>query len=120
MLPKLFSPNTYVKRPELTVQVTSIMESTSVDGVIGDLSAMKGRQDSTGILAEINIPTLVIHGADDQIVPLDEARQMAAAIPKAKLDIIPDAGHLPNLEKPDHFNASIRNFLVSLDQKVTK
>jgi pimeloyl-ACP methyl ester carboxylesterase len=115
MLPKLFSPNTYVERPELTAQVTSIMESTSVYGVVGDLLAMKGRQDSTGILPEINIPTLVIHGVDDQIVPLDEAQQMAAAIPNASLEIIPGAGHLPNLERPDLFNASICNFLESFD-----
>jgi len=120
MLPKLFSSNTYIERPELTAQITSIMKSTSVDGVVGDLSAMKGRQDSTGMLAEINIPTLVIHGVNDQIVPLDEARQMAAAIPNASLDIIPDAGHLPNLERPDLFNASICSFLESIDQKVTK
>ena len=111
MLPKLFSPNTYAERPELTAQVTSIMESISVNGIVGDLSAMKGRQDSTGILTKINIPTLVIHGVDDQIIPLDEARQMAAAIPNANLAVIPGAGHLPNLERPDLYNASIRKFL---------
>ncbi|MFC2054182.1 alpha/beta fold hydrolase, partial [Chloroflexota bacterium] len=101
-------------------QVTYIMESISVNGIVGDLLAMKGRQDSTGILAEINIPTLIIHGVDDQIVPLDEARQMAAAIPNANLDIIPGAGHLLNLERPNLFNASISKFLESFDQTVTK
>ncbi|MCK5316200.1 MAG: alpha/beta hydrolase, partial [Anaerolineales bacterium] len=62
----------------------------------------------------IHVPTLILHGADDQIIPLTEIEAMHTAIPGSKLVIIPDAGHLVNLEQPDSFNRSIRNFLQEL------
>ncbi len=49
-------------------------------------------------LATIRIPTLVIHGAADTLIPVESSRQFAAEIPGAKLIIYPDSGHLPQWE----------------------
>ena len=76
--------------------------------------AMKERPDSTSTLAEIDVPTLIIHGAEDQIVPLAEAEAMHAAIAGSKLVVIPHAGHLPNLERPDQFSDAVADFIESL------
>ena len=114
MLPKILAPNSYEKKPELVALVRSIMESTSVDGIVGALSAMKERPDSTPDLVQIHVPTLIIHGADDQLIPIQEAQAMQAAITGSTLEIIPDAGHLLNLEQPVTFNHAIRRFLASL------
>lgn len=113
-LPKLMSPKTYTSQPDLVRRVYEIMQITSVDGIIGDLMGMKARPDSTPLLPNIHVPTLILHGADDQIIPLTEIEAMHSAIPGSKLVIIPDAGHLVNLEQPDSFNRSIRNFLQKL------
>lgn len=117
MLPKMFAPTTLEGNPGLVMQIKDVMESTSLDGVIGDLAAMKERPDSTPELSGISIPTLIVHGAQDAIVPLAEAQAMQQAIPAATLQVIEGAGHLPNLENPGAYNQALRQFLARLDGK---
>jgi pimeloyl-ACP methyl ester carboxylesterase len=114
MLPKLVAPATSQTRPELVERARQIMAATSLEGILGDLVALKERPDSTPTLAEITVPTLLLPGAEDQIIPLQEAKAIHAAIQGSVLEVIPEAGHLPNLENPAVFNAAIRAFLKSL------
>ena len=113
-LPKLMSPKTYNTQPDLVKLVDEIMQKTSINGIIGDLLGMKSRPDSSQLLGEIDVPTLIIHGADDQIIPIQEIKAMRDSIPGSRLDIIPDAGHLLNLEQPELFNQTIQIFLQEL------
>ena len=53
-----------------------------------------------GRLPAIAVPTLVVWGAADRIIPPAHGHAYADAIPGARLEIIPDAGHLPQLETP--------------------
>jgi pimeloyl-ACP methyl ester carboxylesterase len=62
-------------------------------------------------LDQIKIPTLVLWGARDQLVPLDDGRDFAKWIPGATLVIIPDSGHAPEIEKPEQFLAAMEAFL---------
>lgn len=64
-------------------------------------------------LGEIKVPTLVIVGASDQLTPPSEARAIAEQIAGAELLIVPDAGHLVNIETPKEFNAAVRRFLLA-------
>lgn len=65
-------------------------------------------------LAKIAVPTLVMHGAQDQIIEPESARKFAAAIPGAKLILYPKAGHLPQYELPDQTTADLKAFLKTL------
>lgn len=112
MLPKLLAKNTQMNKPELVSIIQDMMNSISVNTLVADLIAMKERRDSTQILGAIQIPTLIIHGADDQIIPVEEAEAMASAIPGARLKVLPDAGHLVNLEQPVLFNHNVHRFLI--------
>lgn len=114
MLPKMMSPKTYAEKPDLVRFSRNIMETSSVEGIIGALQGMKDRPDSTPLLPHINKPVLILHGADDQLIPVKEAEAMQAAIPNAQLQILPDAGHLLNIEQPELFNKAIEQFLISL------
>lgn len=111
MLPKMLSPKTYEEKPELVHRVREIMEGTSLGGIIGDLMSMKLRPDSTPGLKKVDKPTLILHGSDDQLIPPSEAIAMSGAIPGARLNLLPDAGHLLNMEQPQLFNNSVREFL---------
>jgi pimeloyl-ACP methyl ester carboxylesterase len=111
MLPKMFSPVTYQEQPELVEKLRTLMAATSVEGIVGALHAMKERPDSTPALSSINKPTLIIHGADDQLIPASEANLMHEAIPGSELVLIEQAGHLLNMEKPAAFNQAVRQFL---------
>ncbi|MEV0704961.1 alpha/beta hydrolase [Saccharopolyspora sp. NPDC050389] len=62
-------------------------------------------------LDRIRCPVMVIHGERDAIVPVSAARDAADAIPGASLRVISGAGHWPNREKPNEFNALLREFV---------
>lgn len=73
--------------------------------------ALMDRPDQRETLRACQRPALVLHGAEDRLVPLDRARLMAELMPGARLEIIPGAGHLPVLEQPDATNAALRRWL---------
>jgi pimeloyl-ACP methyl ester carboxylesterase len=114
MLPKMLAPQTYQARPELVERARSIMLEVSLEGVLGDLAALKKRPDSTPTLAQIDVPTLILHGADDQIIPLSEAEAMREGIRGSKLVVVPQAGHLLGLENTKVFNKEVKAFLDRL------
>ena len=114
MLPIIMAPQTYREKPELVSQVAGIMEKTSTSGMVSALKGMKTRPDSTPTLGQIKVPTLIIHGADDQIIPLSDSEAMHTAIPDSRLEVISDAGHLPNLEQAQLFNRAVERFLSAL------
>jgi pimeloyl-ACP methyl ester carboxylesterase len=64
-----------------------------------------------GRLGGITIPTLVVWGGDDQIVPLADGKDYAAKIPGARLVVIPECGHAPSLERPMEFVEAVEGFL---------
>lgn len=72
------------------------------------------RPDSTPTLATISVPTLVLVGEEDALTPVKDSRAMADAIPGAKLEVIPAAGHLSNIERPAAFTRVLRDFVASL------
>jgi pimeloyl-ACP methyl ester carboxylesterase len=114
MLPKLLAPQTYSARPKLVERVRSITLGVSLEGVLGDLEALKTRPDSTPTLAQIKVPTLILHGADDQIIPLSEAEAMRDGIRQSKLVVVPEAGHLLGMENASVFNVAIKEYLAGL------
>jgi pimeloyl-ACP methyl ester carboxylesterase len=114
MLPKMMSPKTYQSNPDLVNQVENIMTDTSVQGIIGALEGMKSRPDSTPLLAEIDVPTLIVHGEEDQLIPPQEAQNMHTAIADSTVYLIPNAGHLLNLEQPERFNQVVKEFIDKL------
>ncbi|MFQ5340893.1 MAG: alpha/beta fold hydrolase [Anaerolineae bacterium] len=113
MLDKLLSPATFKDQPDLVSAVRDMMARQSVFGIVAALYGMSERPDASPLLGEISVPTLVVVGADDVITPVAEAESMVESIPGSELLVIPDAGHLSNLEQPEAFNQALRDFLVS-------
>jgi 3-oxoadipate enol-lactonase len=114
MLEKIVSPVTLTSKPELVAGINKIMSKTSVQGIVGALLGMLERPDSSETLAKVTCPVLIIHGIDDQLIPIKEAESMQQLIPGSQLVKIPAAGHLPCLEQPEIFNRAIRDFLTSI------
>ena len=75
--------------------------------------SMMAQTDQRDLLPRIAVPTLLIWGEADTRSPLTVAHQFADAIPDAELKVIPDAGHMSNLEQPGFFNDAVRNFCRS-------
>ncbi|MEU2582743.1 alpha/beta hydrolase [Streptomyces avermitilis] len=72
------------------------------------------RPDYRALLTRVTVPALVVVGADDMFTPVADAAAMRAALPDATLRVIDGAAHLPNLERPEEFNAALGEFLFSL------
>jgi pimeloyl-ACP methyl ester carboxylesterase len=70
-------------------------------GVAGALKGMADREDMTRRLSEINVPTLIIAGAQDSLIPLEKSREMERLLPRGWLVEIPNAGHMPMMEAPE-------------------
>lgn len=87
------------------------MEKASVDGIVGTLAGMKEREDSMEFLKTLDLPVLVLHGSEDQLIPVAEAEAMAKIIPGAEMKVIAQAGHLLNMEQPEAFNGALREFV---------
>ena len=113
-LPGLIGKSTCEKQPDLVKRIRSMMLRSSVGGIVGALLAMKTRPDSTPFLAGIDVPTLIVVGDEDAITPVKDARAMQQLIPNSRLEVIPEAGHLSNLERPAAFNAALSDFVGSL------
>lgn len=114
MLPGMLGKTTRDKNPEVMDAVHRMLTAAPVEGVIGGLEAMLDRPDSTGTLATITVPSLIVHGDEDALIPVEESRAMHAAIHGSRLEVIAGAGHLSNLERPAAFNHVISEFLARL------
>jgi 3-oxoadipate enol-lactonase len=84
------------------------LELQAVDGAI-DGSPLEPR--SSGRLAEVTAPTLMVVGEFDQPDMVDICRQMAATIPGARLEVMGGVAHLPPMEAPDAFLRILDEFL---------
>ncbi|MGV3635947.1 MAG: alpha/beta fold hydrolase [Pseudorhodoplanes sp.] len=70
-------------------------------------------------LGDIDVPTLVVAGTHDQVAPMDQMQAMAAAIPDSVLKVVPNAGHLMNIEQPDLFTGYVRDFLTGVERSAS-
>jgi pimeloyl-ACP methyl ester carboxylesterase len=73
--------------------------------------ARASAEDLRDGLAHINVPTLLVYGDQDVRAPQTVAEDLHAAISGSQLVVLPDAGHLCNIEAPEAFNKAVRNFL---------
>lgn len=111
MLPKMLTATTIARNPDLADSVRVMMARQRVNGVVAALRGMAARPDRTPILDSIKIPTLIITGEADSLIPMEESQSINEAIEGSRLLIIPQAAHLSNLEAPDVFNQAVIEFL---------
>jgi len=111
MVPKLLGATAQRDRPDLTAYVRTLIMKNTSERVKAAVAAMMERKDSTPLLERIDVPTLVIHGAEDALIPPTEAEGMHRAIRNSQLELIPLSGHLPNLDQPVRFDEVLWPFL---------
>lgn len=110
----LFAEGTMRKRPELVAEVQGWIEAADPRGLIGGLMAMRERKDCTPLLAGFTLPALVVGASQDRAVPMEHILLLEAGLPHSTVCIIPEAGHMANMEQPERFNACLLDFLAGL------
>jgi 3-oxoadipate enol-lactonase len=108
---RLLAPETLENDERVVERVRAMILESNPNGVVAALGAMRERPDSTPLLAEIGVPTLVIGGEEDGISSPEVMGAMAEKISGSRHVTLPGAGHLANLEAPEGFNAALTELL---------
>ena len=111
LVPKLLSEATLTGKPDVVSHLRKQITGNSVESIVGALTAMMTRPDSTPMLAGLRIPVQIIVGDQDALTPPTLSEQMHKDIPGAALARIPEAGHMSNMEQPAAFNDVLGAFL---------
>lgn len=112
LLPGMVGKSTREREPSVVATMRAMLEGASVDSIVGASEAMIARADSTALLSTIDVPTLIVVGEEDVLTPPKESRAMHAAIRGSRLEIIPGAGHVSNIERPAAFNQVLTEFMA--------
>lgn len=111
--PRLIHPDRLHDRA-LEAIVRGMMRESGVEKFVRQQRAIMGRRDSRALLGAIEVPTLVLVGAQDALTPPELAREMADGIEGASLVVVPQSGHLSTLERPEAVTRALQAWL-SLD-----
>jgi len=107
----VLAPQTIAANTSVVQKVKEMIVANNTLGVCGTLLALAARTDTTPALPAMNLPALILVGEHDTLTPPADAKAMTQALPDAELHIIPDAGHMSNLENPAAFNERLLGFL---------
>ncbi len=96
--------------PERREEEKRRLAAMSPDGFIGAWQALREWRGTTDRASTIGVPTMVIYGSLDAGL-IEGAKYLGSTIPGAIVEVIPEAGHSPQYERPDLFNAALRRHL---------
>jgi pimeloyl-ACP methyl ester carboxylesterase len=99
----------FTNDPRLQEFARSTMELQQPAAYIGALKAMGERVDSTPLLQSIHYPVVIVHGDADNLIPIDRAREVKAALPNAYLVEIHGAGHMPMMEAKEQTAEALKH-----------
>jgi pimeloyl-ACP methyl ester carboxylesterase len=113
VLEKMMTPANVRALPSVAEHVMRMMTGSDPIGAAAAARGRCRRRDYLPLLPEINAPALIVVGSEDRFTPVALSEEMHLGIPGSRLEIIPDCGHMPNLERPEFFNAILDSFLNS-------
>ena len=111
MIPKLLGHTTISTRPDLVDGARRMMQKMSPRGISAVQQGMAERPDSVADLKTINVPTLIVIGAEDILSTPADGELMRRHIPRSQLKLIPKAGHWSPWEQPNASATLVRQFL---------
>jgi pimeloyl-ACP methyl ester carboxylesterase len=113
----LLAPTTWERGGALVDQVRTMVRDARRPALRGSLRAMADRSDLTEVLSTIAVPTLVVWGEEDHLIPPNQTESMVTRIPSAAGVGIPSAGHLPSMETPTAFGTTLGKFLDQVSSR---
>lgn len=111
LIPKLLGKTTLAKQPEVVASVRSLIQPNSREAIAQACHGLASRRDSTSLLPEVSIPTLIVTGSEDALIPAAQGETMQSQITHSQLVVVEQSGHLVNLEQPEVFDSMVTNFL---------
>lgn len=112
LMPVLIHKARLADKP-LVQTIEQMADDIGVDAFKRQQTAIMTRPDNRPFLPSIACPTLVLVGREDALTPVELSQEIAAGIPGARLEIIPDCGHLSTMEQPEAVNRALRKWLTA-------
>jgi pimeloyl-ACP methyl ester carboxylesterase len=114
LIPRFLGKTTLARKPEIAEMVRRLIQSNLPEAIARACYGLAARRDATESLSKIEIPTLIVAGAEDALIPPAQAETMRQRIERSKLMVVPECGHLINLEQPALFHDAVSAFLASV------
>lgn len=111
VLPTLLGAETLERRPSVVDDVRDIVSEQDGAAIAWAQRAMATRPDSSELLRDTDVPTLIVRGDQDTLIPAEDADALASLMPKAELVVLAGSGHLPPLEVPEEFTGAVARWL---------
>lgn len=115
MLPRLLGETTLRSRLDLVEAARAMMARMTVKGLVAALQGLAARPDSVPTLKTIDVPTLIVAGEEDTLIPRAEAELMRSNISGSRLEVVPKAGHYAAFEQPEFTGRMLREWLDRLE-----
>jgi len=112
LVPRLCSPASLARDPGLASRLAQIVARQDAAAAAAQVIGMKERVGSEDLLEDITVPTLIIAGERDALIPLAALEQTAAALADVELVALADCGHMPMLEAPLATTAALERFVA--------
>jgi 3-oxoadipate enol-lactonase len=109
---KVLTNHTLTHQRDLVEKIKQQIVSTSPKILTGTIKALLHRRDMSASLKSIKVPTLIISGADDALIPPSQSEHLFKNIPDSIFYSIDKAGHLCNVDQPKEFNKQIEKFIA--------
>jgi 3-oxoadipate enol-lactonase len=113
----LLSEQSRTGRPQVVEAVRALVAAAPNRAMVGALRAIANRPDLTPVLPGIRVPTLVVWGANDELIPPPRTQALRDAIAGSKGIEVAGAGHMSPLEDPPTFDRVVRDFLAASDAR---
>jgi pimeloyl-ACP methyl ester carboxylesterase len=97
--------------PVLQTKLKELILQQRLEGLAGALHAMAERMDSNPLLPDLNFPVVLVHGLEDQLIPVDRARAVQSVVKKGHLFEIEGVGHMPMMEAPQVTSEALKALL---------
>lgn len=111
LMPVLIHKARHGEQP-LVETILQMADDMGVEAFKRQQAAIMSRPDNRPLLPSIKCPTLVLVGREDALTPVELSQEITAGIPGAKLEIIPECGHLSTMERPEAVNRALRAWLT--------
>jgi pimeloyl-ACP methyl ester carboxylesterase len=106
-VPRLVGATTRAERPHLVEQVYRMAMAVDIEAIAWSQRAIADRPDSFDVLRQVDVPSVVITGDEDELVAAGDSQRMADALPDCRLRMVSGAGHLTPVEAPAVVTAAI-------------
>ncbi|RKT30525.1 pimeloyl-ACP methyl ester carboxylesterase [Roseovarius halotolerans] len=100
------------RRQAMVSEQVAMAARVGEGAIIRQIRAMQRRRDYQPVLRRCRVPTLVLCGAEDALIPVKRHGFLAELIPYARLEVIEGAGHLTPMEEPEATTAALRTWIA--------